>query len=416
MNTKLDIYLPVFCDINSELSFSHNGQNPGIGGTQFTTINLAFLLSREFNDLNLILINSSHINLHHPGNNLSQLIETDIDIFLTSLHEKSCNYLVIITASLLRVATPSLIHPLRNNIIAWVHHPFHVSPEISKLQLSAHVHVGTYQFYSNYFFYKNNWHIQNPFKMESQKESMLTKDSCSPVRIVYLGALIRAKGFGYIAQQWKQIKKIHPRIELHVIGSSATYGMTPTHNLLPCDTDFATEILSHIPLDDIESRQVVFYGNLGEEKLKVIRSSHIALLNPTGASEAFPASVLECMGCGIPVIASDDYGMSDSMRFFPELLLKSPKQITTRITWILDNPHRYKELSERATTVARWFDSQSCIILLRWRRLFDEISSPIENPILSDAPPIEPLYGSIFKLRYRQLRHLFSIYKQRFFH
>ena len=68
---------------------------------------------------------------------------------------------------------------------------------------------------------------------------------------------------------------------------------------------------------------VNFLGLISEsEKDKVLKESDIALLNPTGKSEAAPASPLECYCYGIPVIAGGDFGAFDNMKDFSELDLK----------------------------------------------------------------------------------------------
>jgi len=277
---------------------------------------------------------------------------------------------------------------------------------IRQVKPAAIVHVGSYQYFSNKLFYHSNWHIQNPFNIQSDNVLKELPSSGSPIRIIYLGALLRVKGFGHLVRHWKRLKLSIPNIELHVIGSSATYGKKPKHELIPCDRNFAEEVLSFIPVEDIKSGSVVFHGNLGEEKFELMRSAHLAILNPTGASEAFPASPLECMGCGLPVIASGDYGMSDSMRFFPELTLQNPDQIPSLVAWLLSDRYRYMELSARAIAVSGWFDSQTDVVLVRWRQLFDLVNSQVEGKILNNNPPIESFYGSMYKLRQRQLKAL----------
>lgn len=401
MSNRIKIYFPLFARNLSQKIFSSYGQNPGVGGTQFCTIVLAAQLAHKYPDLDIVLVNYSEVNVADRPANFGVTISPDLDEFLAKIRHLPKNHFIVLTASLLLRSKKFDVLRLANNIIGWFHHPFQYSTELKQRPVSARVHVGAYQFYSNSFFYSSNWHIQNLFRVNTVDSYPNFPLSTEPIRVIYLGALIKPKGFGLIAGHWLQLKALFPSIELHVIGSSETYGRLPEHKFIPCDKSFANEILSLIPEDDIHMGRVVFHGNLGAEKFEIMRSAHLAILNPSGATEAFPASPLECMACGLPVIASDDYGMSDSMRFFPELLLRSPAEIPARISFLLADRHQYEELSARSIAVARWFDSQTDIILSRWRRLFD-LAARRGGGGLSNCPPLEPLYGSLVKLRVRQ--------------
>ena len=111
----------------------------------------------------------------------------------------------------------------------------------------------------------------------------------------------------------------------------------------------------------------------------------MAILNPTGKSEAFPASPIECLMCGTPVIASSDYGMSDIMCFFPEAKLSSPDEITSKLISIMNNPQIYRNLQKRSLLVAKLFSKNTPKILLRWQNLIDNL---IKNKTIRNNPPI----------------------------
>jgi len=408
LSNLFKIYLPLFSKQAQEKVFSSCCQNPGLGGTQFNTIMLAIRLANKYTELDVTLVNFSDLNINNRPQNLEVLLAKDLTSFLVSLNNLPQTHFILITASLLVHACQAQVLRHSRNIIGWVHHPFQFDWMLKQRPVFAYVHVGQYQYYSNRFFYPSNWYIQNPFVSVNARHSSKFPDKDVVTKIIYLGSLFRVKGFGYVAQQWDAIKKIIPNSELHVIGSSLTYGRSPEHPLIPCDSDFANEILGFIPLADIKDKRVIFHGNLGGEKYDLMRSAHFAILNPTGASEAFPASPLECMACGLPVIASDDYGMSDSMRFFPELILRSPEEIPDRVSFLLSDRYRYEELSARSIAVASWFDSQTDVILSRWRRLFD-LAADKGSTAISNCPPLEPPYGSLFKLRVRQIRVLLRV-------
>jgi glycosyltransferase involved in cell wall biosynthesis len=398
----MKIFIPILFKEKKLIEFSYGTQNPGIGGTEFTSIKLALLLARKYPDLDISLVSMNTINLTHESKNLENIVVDNLEDFLDVCSIKKDPFLIVSTMSIAISIKKQLLKKLSPKTIIWLRHPFQLVPEVKNLGCVAHVHVGEYQFHSNKTFYPSSWFIQNPFFSCSTDAGKAFPPNNGVIKIIYLGALFQVKGFGHLARQWSAIKNVLPDVELHVIGSSATYGKPPEHPIVPCDSDFAEEILKHIPLEDIEAGKVVFHGNLGQEKFEIMRSAHFAILNPTGASEAFPASPLECMACGLPVIASDDYGMSDSMRFFPELILRSPEDIPGRVQFLLSDRYRYEELSARSVAVATWFDSQNDVILARWRRLFD-VAVKARGQALPDCPPSGPPYGSRLELSKRQM-------------
>ena len=410
----MKIFIPVLVKEKKLLEFSFDTQNPGIGGTEFTSIKLALLLGRRYPDLDISLVSTSPLNLAYESKNLENIVVNNLEDFFKICLTEKASFLIVSTMTIAISIEKQLLQKLSQKTIIWLHHPFQMVPEVKNLGCAAHVHVGDYQFHSNKTFYSSSWFIQNPFLSCSTDTGKAFPPSNGVIKIVYLGALLKVKGFGHLARQWSSIKNILPEVELHVIGSSATYGKSPEHALIPCDLDFAEEILKYIPLEDIKDRRVVFHGNLGQEKFEIMRSAHFAILNPTGDSEAFPASPLECMASGLPVIASDDYGMSDSMRFFPELILRSPKDIPGRVQFLMSDRYLYEELSARSIAVAACFDSQTNVILARWRRLFDRAVKG-QTLALPDCPPVRPLYGSLFKLRIRQIRVRLGMLKRSMF-
>ena len=140
---------------------------------------------------------------------------------------------------------------------------------------------------------------------------------------------------------------------------------------------------------------MIFHGKMGAEKFDVLSQAHIALQNPTGATEAFPASALECMSVGLPVIASADYGMWDSMRYFPELHIRKPLDIVKRIEWLLTDEARYTSISQRALDVARCCAGETGNIVAQWSALLQALAdgTPLSGVLTPPLPrPRHPVH------------------------
>lgn len=404
------VYIPVFSHSVRSKTFSLSTGNPGIGGTEFTTIRLALALATERPDWKIVLASYEGIGLEKVFPNVSQEVFEDVSDFFQDLSDGSMgeHEVVIATVSVLKRVDSSLIKRIENRLIAWSRHPFDIEAArlAALVTFKGIVCVGVYQFYSNKALHSHIHHIQNIFTLPPLNSiPPNTRDKYPYVgnkelNIVYLGALIPGKGFLELAKAWNQLKARFPGLVLHVIGSSATYGTKPEVKEIPSSADYAQEILEFIPKQDIHAKKVVFHGNLGADKFDIIQQCDLAILNPTGATEAFPASPLECMACGVPVIASDDYGMSDAMRFFPELVIDGHKNILEKVEWLVADPLRYREMQHRSVTVAQWFASQIGQIITRWIRLIESYEESSSHDIV--LMPTMPFYGSKYKLLFRR--------------
>jgi glycosyltransferase involved in cell wall biosynthesis len=371
--------------------FKANSQNPGVGGTEFVTIILAFALAKEREDYEVYLWSEVTLKLENPPKNLKQILIKEVHFPNSKLFNSESTILICPNSSLndyiFSQHQKFLNKSIKCKIINWLHHPFNIPIDYKTLKVSAHVSVGVYQYFSNNFWYKHHWHIYNLFNIKSFNLSKYKffKPNRS-LKLVFLGALIPDKGFHYIAKVWLEIKKKFPNVQLDVIGSTQTYtGEDPESKKIPTTTDYANKIFKFIPAEDLLNKRVVFHGNLGEEKFKIIKSAHLAILNPTGRSEAFPASPIECLMCGTPVIASGDYGMSDIMCFFPEAKLSGPDEIISKLISIINNSHKYRNLQKRSLFVAKLFSKNTTKILLRWQDLIDNLS---KNNTIINNPPI----------------------------
>ncbi len=397
----LKVYFPLFSNNLQSKKFSATGSNPGVGGTDFTSIRSAFLLANAKPEWMIVLVNTVQINIEESSSKVKQeFFENPSDFFESLIDDES--FVVIAPALLLKRVNIGVLKKIESHIVCWSRHPFDIESSrlASTVGLQSVVCVGNYQFFSNKNIKSQIHFIQNIFISPKCDFSRNRKPpNIKQINIVHLGALVPGKGFSKIAKAWRHLKESFPGVKLHVIGSSATYGKNPEFDLIPTSKSYAQEILKFIPEEDIRNGEVIFYGNLGTEKIDIISKCDLAILNPTGWSEAFPASVLECMSCGLPVIASDDYGMSDAMRFFPELVIQGHKKIVDKVRFTVEDPLRYQELQQRSLSVAQWFESQNDLVITRWIRLIESIS----NKSIQDLSllPTMPFYGNKLKLALR---------------
>jgi glycosyltransferase involved in cell wall biosynthesis len=405
-----NVYIPVFSNAMSGRGFVVGRGNPGIGGTQFTTMQLAMLVAKRHPAWRVHLINQALFTISDAPENLCIKQLDSIEVFASWLGHQQAG----VTVWAARVL-PELIHAkgvvgrakfpadLPGRHIVWSHHPF--DPVVHELLAKSRcrldvVSVGEYQYHTNAVAGITAHCIQNLFCGDPCPGAIVERRGIQEeVRIAHIGALVPAKGFLEIAKAWPFLKDAVPTVTLEVIGGGDLYGTSVNGRLIPAERSFEQRILAHIPEDDIRTGRVIFHGVLGEEKWAVLKRCHLAIQNPTGNSEAFPASPLEAMSAGLPVIGSDDYGMADCMRYFPELVVNRRHSIVSRVAWLLADPDRYVEMQRRAIACAEKFRDRRSEILSAWDSLLEPAATA---PGGSALRPKNKLHGSGIKLRYRR--------------
>lgn len=397
------VIIALFTPFPAQLRFSPLRRNPGVGGTDFTTILFAMQLAAERPDWDVVLVHHHPINLDDCPSNVRQVRLADLSELPDFLSSNRDGVLVCLAALLARLS-PHRIDEALDRWVVWSRHPF--DPYVRQLaQASSKAHVvcvGEYQWRSN---------LRRSLHVHFIQEIIRFPATCSPrvdrspnmesPRFVHMSALTPWKGFREVAEQWPDISSFFPGAQLHVVGGADLHsGRTEHHPLIPASNSFAAELLQHISRPDIESGRVVFHGTMGEEKNAVIETCDVALLNPTGRSEAFPATPLECMCLGVPVIASDDYGMADSMRWFPELSLRRPQDMVRRIRWLLEDPHRYRVMRSRSVAVACALAANSDESMSRWLWLLEAMAESRADEVV--LRPNQPLHGSLATMVWRR--------------
>ena len=336
----------------STIDFSDYTDNPGIGGTEYVTMRILHDLAVYYTDDEFYLLTEWDItdlaklpNLHivNPRN-----VSLDVCVIANSHYKEFKKN---------RCSS-------KRNII-WSHHPHDELDD----SVNEAVFLGDYHLLSNASHNGRKYFIKNPAPKTNLK---INNRQLSPTKFVYLGAIGPAKGLHHILNFWPEIREVIPTAQLSVIGGDLYQeGRSTNEHGIPVSGKYGPklrDILDKMKKED--SASVTFHGLVtAEEKYHIISNSHIGLLNPTGKSEAAPASPLECYSHGVPVIAGGDYGAFDNMRHFPELDLK--KHNLKNIISFLSNSANFFELSERSYNYSRRLYANNESELRKWHELFN---------------------------------------------
>ena len=379
-----------------EKMVSHSQVNPGIGGTTYTALRLAFELNNAYkfakSNIKVSLLTKNYKEEYYQGMeviNINKLEKYFTDIFL-------------ITGDLIDILIEEKIKINTKRVLTWIRHPFDYDKIKKAKRLNSEiVSVGKAQYISNYLIAGKHHHIDNLFCAERiRKSAKLTyflnnaiiKENKNNKTFVigYMGALVPSKGFDQLAKQWLEIvkfclhKNLNPRLE--VIGGSTLYGFEENHPRLPTGYKYGNKLESFLQKEI--NKTVFFHGTLNEERYELMKKCDIAIVNPEGRGEAFPASILEWMCLAIPVISSAKYGCYDAMRFNNSLIIKKPEEIKEKIKFYInlkDDQRNY--LKDISYTIANYYSSKQNFIISQWILLLKQ-----KNKYINEYPSLYILY------------------------
>ncbi len=122
--------------------------------------------------------------------------------------------------------------------------------------------------------------------------------------VTYMGALLPQKGFHLLAKQWKKILKKVPDAQLYVIGSGKLYNEETQLGKFGISTERYEEQFMPYLLDEngkiLDS--VHFMGVMGKDKEDIFLKTAVGVPNPSGESETFCNCAVEMQGYGIPIV------------------------------------------------------------------------------------------------------------------
>ena len=311
--------------------------NPGVGGTTFTAARLGIELHKESDENNL------NFEITFFTNNPIKDNFFDIKVISEKKAFEREWDIILLTGNVIEKIYKNKTKLKSKRTFIWSRHPFDKNMiKVTKNLNYELISVGKNQYVSNYLLIGKHNHIDNLFCAERIRNTAFNNQnflSLQPsqkkgfLRIGYMGALVPSKGFHLIANKWEEIsnslKKIGINPILEVIGGSDLYEFEKGHEFIPCSKDYGNKIYPLIK-DEID-KTIFFHGTLGLERYEIMKQCDIALFNPRGDGEAFPASILEWMSLSIPVISCLDYGCADVMTYNKFLRIKNEKEIANKL-------------------------------------------------------------------------------------
>ncbi len=373
-----------FVEFDSPMSISWDDLevgNPGIGGTQYTTLCLAKELSKLPN-YDVKIICKSSLELESKIQVLQLTIEQAVDY-------AEANSSILVYRPTINFE-PELLRKLSLTsavVVAWAH----VGPSQKALRLMSSmesvkkvVALGEREltsWFDNPVIRKSVL-IRNGHHLPARESNY----NVDPNAITYIGSLVPQKGFHLLAEVWPEIISKHPQLYLNVVGSGNLYNNETSLGGLGIAAPLYEETIVKNLGSSLSS--VNFLGKLGgEAKNSLVATSYLGIINPSGNTENCPLSALDFQSLSVPVLSARKYGVIDTVKDGQTgLLFRNYKELPQLIDNLIQNPKLREGLSANCRPFIKERFNFSEVVK-EWDMLFSNLETPkvTKRPIYSEA-------------------------------
>ena len=381
---KVGFYLNNQRYASIDLRFIEQG-NPGLGGTQFTTIATAYYLNKYYPDKVEILLfaNSTELlppslKVYHALNEVDALFKSEkqeCDIFVFRSTIKDDKFFDHLSKLQIKAIARSNNYPnyIRLNQIA-------NCQQIKALVCVSHEQLDDLRDHRVFDKATRIFHPFNPQNFVPKTDVSKQENT-----VVFLGNLIPKKGFHYLARVWPYILKKKPEAKLIVVGSAKLYNPnTKLGKWGVAEETYEANFIRPFLSDENGNihKSVSFTGLLGLEKIDILQRADVGVVNPSGASETFCSAAVEIQACGTPVVSAAKGGLLDTVAHEETgLLSKNDRELARNIIYFLENPTVARQFG--ANGIKHIQDKFSCEQNARhWLELFIDIcnNKPLRQP------------------------------------
>lgn len=373
-NRKSVVVGPI--SVNSSIRVdSSRDRNPGIGGSEYHSIQIALVLAEAGASVYMEFDNEV------PAISGASPVETLPDDV----------QLRISTVQGVLAGTP-------NSSRRWIvvsHHPhdggLRQVKEMLGEKLLAVVNVGRYQFFSNRV--TKNLNLWLPAFGNLDPNPPIRSVSLSTMHrqaVGHISSLHKSKGFHIALDGWIRFAKSNPRslFTFRVVGSSDLYKKTlfSRSHSIPIAGSYGEKIHATLMRTPFVAKSVIFLGLITGDVFEEMSQWAVALQNPLGIAEADPVVVQDCFVNQVPVIGGSLFGMYDYMRFFPELQAHTSAGVAKKLAHFLED----REMQHRVLLRLRGIETD-----LRNRRaltesLWVELALKCDKKMMSGIDPGKP--------------------------
>ena len=202
--------------------------------------------------------------------------------------------------------------------------------------------------------------------------------------VCFLGALNEKKGFDVLAKKWNTVIKYCPHAKLLVIGDGKLYDkrtVLGTYGI--AKENYEAKFIKYLINDDGTIKENVhFVGTLGgTEKIDMMRTAAVGIVNPRALDETFCLSAVEFEALGIPVVTARKAAYVETIKHRKTgMLFQNRLTFPYYIVYLLKHEKTCAQLGKNAASwVRKRFDYDS--ILDDWHQLIIDVIHGQSNPV-----------------------------------
>lgn len=351
--------------------------NPGVGGTEY----MFFLVAAHLARTHQVSMYVTAAGNHPPG--IRYAVVRDIREAAVAIRAAGEEIVILRESEVL--PNQALLGSMKQSVVVWAHNfssrkTLRICarlPGVARyLCVSREQHKGL----RNEAVFRKADHIFNAVVASTCPTELQppTQDN-----VVYMGSLVKGKGFHVLARYWGDIARAVPTARLHVVGSRRLYNegaaLGPLGLASPrYERRFAKYVTEHGRL----RKDIVFHGVLGADKWRLLREAKVAVTNPTGAGETFCIGAAEFGLLGVPVVTRNVGGPIDVVENgVSGILFDDESELPDAVTSLLRDENRRAEMGRNAMARVRSrFDIE--VVIEKWHKVIDEILA--SDPVAAD--------------------------------
>lgn len=292
--------------------------NPGIGGTQYMIMVVSYLLSIRDNDLSVkVFAQSDGV---FPDDYNYAVVKDFIEAVNAAYIE---GYECLIFRHDANLITSGILEQISYDIklIVW-DHVFVCHWELDYYAKNRHIYrivnVGRemMDLYRDHEAFNKSLYIYNCLYLDGIREKVYEYPFGKRRNIVvYMGSLVRYKGFHILAEAWPKILKSVPDAELYVIGTGRLYDKNlKLGDFGIAEEDYEKSFMKYLTVNGTIMPSVHFMGDMGIEKNDILLHAKVGVPNPSGITETFCISAVEMQACGAMVATIKFPGFMDTVK------------------------------------------------------------------------------------------------------
>lgn len=366
--------------------------NPGIGGTEYMIIALAYHLSicQKKHEILIFAQHDTQLPQHCSIVKVEDVIEA-----LYACKQKNVECLIVQNSQETNKLFNEDLGGLK--LVMWAH-SFMSRMQWNLYARSANVKrivcVGNeeLELYCDHKAFKKSTVIFNAFPLPSSTPFTIPFQEREN-EVTFLASIVPHTHFHLLAKVWKEVIRQVPDAHLNVIGSGNLYNNSKALGKYQiAQNEYENYFMPHL-LDEKGNilQSVTFWGKLGNEKYEILKRTKVGIANP-GGYETFCISAVEMQLYGAKVVSCKKGRLLDTVFDERNLFVSEKELINCIVNALKCKQHNYEEVF---LFLQKRFSFN--IVCREWEKLLVEVENNIPQRTL---PPNSKAPTALHHLRH----------------